>query len=196
MGRRIMPQAVQTRDPDDRAGTRGMLPASMSKPKQRRKAPAGKTGKAKAPRGAAARAKPRNGRALGPEFVEELEAALGELRRLSQELVSARRDLNAEGAAARSIEGSLRRELETLRTELKTARADLEIAQANTRRTEHRLEAAAEAEARARESQREAEHAADRARDELLWLRREVDRLGGRPGGSTPLPPPPARRDE
>jgi hypothetical protein len=136
------------------------------------------------------------GRTLSSEFMEELEAALGELRRLSLELVYTRRELVAEESSARGVEASLRRELETLRTELKTARAESEIALANARRIEIRLEMAAEAEARAREAQREAEHASDRARDELLWLRREVDRLGGRPDATLPGLGPLPRGDE
>ncbi len=121
-----------------------------------------------------------------PLFVDELEVALTELRRLSNEVIAARRELYTEEAHGRGTEVALRRELDTLRTELKTARAELEISQANANRLASRLEAAAEAEARAREAQREAEHAADRARDELLWLRREVDRRGARVAPETP----------
>jgi chromosome segregation ATPase len=146
----------------------------------RRKAPSKKVRKAKPAARAKAARKParkaKGGRTTIAPFVEELEVALAELRRLSKELVFTRRQVVDEEGAGRGVQSSLRDQLEALRTELKTARADLEIAQANARRIESRLEAAAEAEARARESQREAEHAADRARDELLWLRREVDR--------------------
>ncbi len=128
---------------------------------------------------------PRLGAGIAP-FVEELEVALGELRRLSTELVSTRRELNDESATGRGVEGSLRSQLEALRVELKTARAELEIAQASTRRAESRLESAAEAEVRAKQAQREAEHAADRARDELLWARRANDKGPQRPtGGDT-----------
>ena len=125
---------------------------------------------------------PRLGAGVTP-FVEELEVALDELRRLSTELVSTRRELNDEWSSGRGVEGTLRSQLDAIRVELKTARAELEIAQANTRRAETRLEAAAEAEVRARQAQREAEHAADRARDELIRPRREVD-----PGTATPRP--------
>ncbi|MEO6954868.1 MAG: hypothetical protein ABI321_23915 [Polyangia bacterium] len=118
---------------------------------------------------------PRLGAGIAP-FVEELEVALDELRRLSTELVSTRRELNDEWSSGRGIEGALRTQLEAMRVELKTARAELEIAQAGTQRMTSQLEAAAEAEVRARQAQREAEHAADRGRDELLWARRELDK--------------------
>ena len=125
---------------------------------------------------------PRLGAGIAP-FVEELEVALGELRRLSTELVSTRRELNDESSTGRGVQGSLRNQLETMRVELKTARAELEIAQASTRRAEDRLESAAEAEVRAKQAQREAEHAADRARDELLRARRALDKGTPRPTG-------------
>jgi chromosome segregation ATPase len=161
-------------------------PPRKAPPRTPQRGPAVKAAK---PAKAAPRARAASARLGATQpFMEELEAALVELRRLSREVVSARRALLAEASAGRGVEGSLRRELETLRLELKTARAELEIAQANTRRAETRLEAAAEAEARAREAQREAEHAADRARDELLWLRREGERRA--PVAGIPAPAP------
>jgi chromosome segregation ATPase len=112
-----------------------------------------------------------------PSILEELDAARGELQRLSGNLMVARRQLEAGRSTAQSAEQRLRDELDAIRIDLKVALADLEIAKTEAARLTRLCEEACLREEEARKAAARAERAADRNRDELLDLKREVEHL-------------------
>jgi hypothetical protein len=108
---------------------------------------------------------------------EELAEARAELARIAGEENHARRDLEAQVSAARSIEDRLRNELEAMRVDLRTALADLEIARADHARAEGKLLDTMRELQSERVNERLAAHASADIRDRMLDLEREIERL-------------------
>jgi len=108
---------------------------------------------------------------------EELQEARAELVRIAGEENHARRDLESQVSAARTVEERLRNELEAMRMDLRTALADLEIARADHARAEGKLLDTLRELQGVRESERLAAHSSADIRDRLLDLERELEAL-------------------
>src|SRR4051812_38934039 len=112
---------------------------------------------------------------------EELQEARAELARIAGEENHARRDLEAQVSAARTVEERLHNELEAMRMDLRTALADLEISRADQVRVEGKLLDMMRELQSVRESERLATHASADIRDRLLDLERELEELRRKP---------------
>lgn len=129
-------------------------------------------------------------------LVEELDEARAQLARIAGEENNARRDLQAQVSRGRTVEESLRRELQAMRIDLRTALADLEISRADHARAEAKLLEALHELRAARESERLAAHATGDMRDRLLDAEQENERLKRELAGAKEEETAPFPRDE